>query len=222
MRFLRTWFYGVALTTLWLSGLPASGAEIFFNQAFTENVPVTSWTEIRDQGIIKQRFDYSCGAAAVATVLHHFYRFEVDEASIIDKIGLKDEFSFADLTRVMEEYALKTVAVALDFDHLQRMMLPGIVYLDFHGQGHFSVLRGISSSSVWLGDPSWGNIHMSPARFRGMWETRADEQAPGKILIALPPSRDLSSVDASFFGLAHAKRKKGYLQFIDPTRDWDR
>ena len=45
---------------------------------------------------------------------------------------------------------------------------------------------------------------------------------PGKILIALPHSRDLSSVDASFFGLAHAKRKKGYLPFIDPTRDWNR
>ena len=193
-----------------------------FNQAFTETVPVTSWTEIRDQGIIKQRFDYSCGSAAVATVLHHFYRLEVDEATIIDKIGLKDEFSFADLARVMEEYALKAVAVALDFAHLQQMTMPAIVYLDFHGEGHFSVLRGISSSSVWLGDPAWGNIHMSPARFRGMWETRDDEQAPGKILIALPHSRDLSSVDASFFGLAHAGRKKGYLQFIDPTRDWNR
>lgn len=183
---------------------------------------MTSWTEIRDQGIIKQRFDYSCGAAAVATVLHHFYQLNVDEAIIIDKIGLKDEFSFADLARVMEEYALKAVAVALDFDHLQRMMMPAIVYLDFHGEGHFSVLRGIGASSVWLGDPSWGNIHMSPARFRGMWETRDDGHAPGKILIALPHSRDLSSVDASFFGLAHAKRKKGYLRFIDPTRDWNR
>ena len=202
--------------------LKASAAEIFFNQAFTESVPVDSWTEIRDQGIIKQRFDYSCGSATVATVLRHFYRLEVDEVTIIDKIGLKDEFSFADLARVMEEYALKAVAVALDFGHLQRMTMPAIVYLDFHGQGHFSVLRGISSSSVWLGDPAWGNIHMSPDRFRGMWETRDDEQAPGKILIALPHSRDLSSVDASFFGLAHAKRKKGYLQFIDPTRDWNR
>ena len=63
---------------------------------------------------------------------------------------------------------------------------------------------------------------MSPARFRGMWETRDDGHAPGKILIALPHSRDLSLVDASFFGLAHAKRKKGYLRLIDPTRDWNR
>ena len=57
-------------------------------------------------------------------VLHHFYRLEVDEATIIDKIGLKNECSFADLARVMEEYSLK--AVALNFDHLQRMMLPAI------------------------------------------------------------------------------------------------
>ena len=222
MLFPRTCLYWLTpLVLLWLA-FPASAAEVFFNQAFMESVPVTSWTEIRDQGIIKQRFDYSCGSAAVATVLHHFYRLEVDEATIIDKIGLKDEFSFADLARVMEEYALKAVAVALDFDHLQRMTMPAIVYLDFHGQGHFSVLRGINSSSVWLGDPSWGNIHMSPDRFRGMWETRDDEQAPGEILIALPHSRDLSSVDASFFGLGHAKRKRGYLQVIDPTRDWNR
>ena len=89
---------------------------------------------------MKQRFDYSCGAVAVATVLHHFYRLEVDEATIIDKIGLKDEFSFADLARVMAEYALK--AVALDFDHLQRMMVPAIVYLDFYGEGIFRVYAG--------------------------------------------------------------------------------
>ena len=222
MLFPRMWLYWVAPFVLIWPGLPASGAELFFNQAFTESVPVTSWTAIRDQGIIKQRFDYSCGAAAVPTVLHHFYRLEVDEATIIDKIGLKDEFSFADLARVMEEYSLKAVAVALDFDHLQRIAMPAIVYPDFHGEGHFSVLRGISASSVWLGDPSWGNIHMSPDRFRGTWETRDDEQAPGKILIALPPSHDLSSVDASFFGLGRAKRRKGHLQFIDPTRDWDR
>lgn len=221
MHFPKIWFYWFALIALWRPGFPASAAELFFNQAFIETVPVTSWTEIRDQGIIKQRFDYSCGAAALATVLRHFYGLEVDEATIIDKIGLKDEFSFADLDRVIEEYALKAVAVALDFDHLQRMTFPAIVYLDFHGEGHFSVLRGISASSVWLGDPSWGNIHITPDRFRGMWETRDDAQAPGKILIALPHSRDLSSVDASFFGLTHAKRKKGYLQFIDPTRDWN-
>ena len=222
MLFPRTCLYWLIPLALLCLGLPASAAELFFNQAFTESVPVTSWTEIRDQGIIKQRFDYSCGSAAVATLLHYFYQLDVDEATIIDKIGLKDEFSFADLARVMEEYALKAVAVALDFDHLQRITMPAIVYLDFHGQGHFSVLRGISASSVWLGDPSWGNIHMSPSRFRGMWETRDDNQTPGKILIALPHSRDLSSVDASFFGLAHARRKNGYLQFIDPTRDWNR
>ncbi len=49
----------------------------------------------------------------MATVLHHFYRLEVDEVTIIDKIGLKDEFSFADLARVMEEYALKAVEAGL-------------------------------------------------------------------------------------------------------------
>ena len=63
MPFPRTWFYWVIpFAFLWL-WLPASAAEIPFNQAFTETVPVTSWTEIRDQGIIKQRFDYSCGAS---------------------------------------------------------------------------------------------------------------------------------------------------------------
>ncbi len=72
MLFPRTWLYWVAPFALIWPGLPASAAELFFNQAFTESVPVNSWTEIRDQGIIKQRFDYSCGSAAVATVLHRF------------------------------------------------------------------------------------------------------------------------------------------------------
>lgn len=77
MLFPRTWLYWVAFIALLWVGLPASVAEIPFNQAFTETVPVTSWTEIRDEGIIKQRFAYSCGPVPLTLALSRLGEREI-------------------------------------------------------------------------------------------------------------------------------------------------
>ncbi len=34
-------------------------------------VPLKSMKDLRDQKLVKQRFDYSCGAAALATILRY-------------------------------------------------------------------------------------------------------------------------------------------------------
>ncbi|MCY2984287.1 MAG: peptidase C39, partial [Planctomycetota bacterium] len=35
--------------------------------------PVVSWTAIRDQNVVLQQKDFSCGAAALATVLRYYW-----------------------------------------------------------------------------------------------------------------------------------------------------
>ena len=44
-------------------------------------VNVVSWQEQRDVQVVKQDRDFSCGAAAVATVLTYFYGMSVSETT---------------------------------------------------------------------------------------------------------------------------------------------
>ena len=41
------------------------------------SIGVTSWKALRDFRVVKQEFDYSCGAASVATLLNGFYGLDV-------------------------------------------------------------------------------------------------------------------------------------------------
>src|SRR5262249_10905085 len=47
------------------------------------NKPITSWRDIRRQHVVMQALDFSCGAAALATVLRYGFAEEVNETEII-------------------------------------------------------------------------------------------------------------------------------------------
>src|SRR5690554_4716261 len=48
-------------------------------------VPVASLAALKYANLVRQRFDYSCGAAALATLLTYGYGHTVGEMDIIDK-----------------------------------------------------------------------------------------------------------------------------------------
>src|SRR5688500_15238814 len=43
----------------------------------------TTWKEILERHVVMQRYDYSCGAAAMATLLNHYFEDEVSEREIL-------------------------------------------------------------------------------------------------------------------------------------------
>ena len=73
----------------------------------TVNFQRKSIVDLRFINVVRQQFDLSCGAAAVATLLSHFYGDAVDEKTVIDeaiKTGdkekiEKDGFSMLELKR---------------------------------------------------------------------------------------------------------------------------
>src|SRR4051794_9358410 len=42
-----------------------------------------SWKDIRDHNVVMQRFDYSCGAAAMATLMNYYFGDQVTEADVL-------------------------------------------------------------------------------------------------------------------------------------------
>ena len=107
--------------------------------------------------------------------------------------------SFEDMQRALITFGFKAQGFAASWEQLTKLRMPVIVYLKYRRDDHFSVLRGINANSVWLADPSLGNITFSREQFLNLWETRADDKQQsalrGKFLAVLPlqPNRYPSS-----------------------------
>ncbi len=185
----------VALLALTIA-LPAGAAQID-SGGRSDFIPVRSWSEIRQKGVVKQQFDYSCGAAALATLLTHYYGVMINEKEIIERIGLKEKFSFADLARVADGLGFKAAGLVLDYSSLLRIRLPAIVHLTHWEDGHFAVLTGIDEHGVRLADPSWGKRFLRREKFKKLWNPDTKQ---GKILVVLPVAATRVALNSKYFG----------------------
>lgn len=213
------WAVLVGAALLAVSGAGASAAPsirdlLAAETALDSGISIRSWTEIRDARIVKQRFDTSCGAASLATILGVYYGEETDEADLMDIMGLKGAYSFADLAYAAEELGYKATPVFAHFDTLRRLRVPVILFVDDNGRGHFTVLRGTDGESVWLGDPAWGNVYLSRADFERRWKQTGSGLGAGFALVVLKSGQ---SVDEAFFGLSNAERRRFFVRVPEPA-----
>ena len=158
-------------------------------------IQVKSWKQLRDQGIEKQDLDYSCGSAAVATILRAYYGVEVYERDIlkeVEKLGNDGAASFSDLQKAVQTFGFKATGISTDFDTLKTIKIPALLYLKYRDQDHFSVLRGISDSHVLLADSSWGNRTFTVHQFSKLW---LDDTLKGKVLVIVPDKEVSQNVD---------------------------
>ena len=157
--------------------------------------------QLRDQYVLRQQFDYSCGAAALATLMTYYFGDETSERNILDllKVGLtpdelavkkKRGFSLLDLRRVAQTKGYQAAGFKLTYAQLKRLSTPVIVFLQPFDYKHFAVLRGIDRDRVFLADPSRGNLRMSMGRFLGEWNGITfiiDKAREGKMMTGLHP-----------------------------------
>ena len=164
------------------------------------SIGVISWKALRDFRVVKQEFDYSCGAASVATLLNGFYGLDVTEADILRSIEKDAAASFENLAKAVVPYGFKSGGLVVSFDDLKKLSIPVIAYLNYKGQDHFTVLRGVSKQgNVAIGDPSWGNRRFRPHQFKKLWETVDNNGTPqGKILLIIPQHVQTTFMDKTF------------------------
>jgi uncharacterized protein len=161
---------------------PAGGGEVFFNfsDSLRLNKKIASWKEIRDQGIIKQKYDYSCGSGALATLMNLGFGEAVKEEDIIDLIVedkspeelaeiIQKGYSLLDLKKAAEKRGYVTSLVQLQIHHLYKLQGPVLIYFEPDGEKHFTVLKKVTGTKVYLADPAGGNVRISLFRFRQEW-----------------------------------------------------
>jgi uncharacterized protein len=139
-----------------------------------------SLKEIRDRYVVKQQFDYSCGAAALATLLTYYFGDPTSEQDVLkllmsqlpkDDQLLKAQrgFSLLDLKHIAEAKGYRAAGFKLTIEQLMQLAAPVVVFVQPLGYPHFAVLRGIDRGRVFLADPSRGRLRMSISRFLGEW-----------------------------------------------------
>ena len=139
-----------------------------------------SMQEIRQARTVRQRWDYSGGSAALATILTHHYGDKTSEAVVITsilrasnpaRIRGRGGFSLLDLKRFVESRGYKGRAFAnLSLNELTGLRLPAIVPLQNRDLEHFAVFRGVRGNRVVMSDPAFGTVTMQIPRFVDTWK----------------------------------------------------
>lgn len=141
---------------------------------------VTSLKEARFKTTVRQRYDFSCGSAATATLLTYQYGHRVSEADVFSKMYTKGDkakiraegFSLLDMRRYLQSEGFVADGFDLPLDKLFEEGLPAIVLLNDNGYRHFVVVKGMREGRVLLGDPARGTRAMSRQRFEKLWDNR--------------------------------------------------
>ncbi len=141
---------------------------------------VRSLQEIRQEKVVRQKWDLSCGSAALSTLLSYYLKTPTPETEIIvwilhrtDPVKIQScgGFSLLDLKRFAQARGFTAEGYAdLSLDDLAGMHQPAIVPVRVKGFDHFVVFRGISQDRVILADPAFGNLTESKAQFLKAWK----------------------------------------------------
>jgi predicted double-glycine peptidase len=140
-------------------------------------LPVTSLKEIRFKSTLRQQYDFSCGSAAIATLLTHQYGYPISEQAVFQEMYARGDqkkiqregFSLLDMKRYLEAQGFAADGFAQPLEKLASAQLPAIVLINDKGYHHFVVVKGMRDGRVLLGDPATGTRAISRKHFESIW-----------------------------------------------------
>jgi predicted double-glycine peptidase len=159
---------------------------------------------------VRQAFDFSCGAAALATMLTYYWGMPTTEIDVMNVLRsrypgqdwntLQDRgFSFDDLIWAAKRLGFEAQGAEIAADQLAKLDGPVIVHLDLGKFQHFSVVRAAKVGHVFLSDPVVGRVTMSLGEFEKQYT--GDALAVWKDGAALPKAailgRPIAPLDPS-------------------------
>ena len=136
-------------------------------------VAVASVKELRFRATVRQRYDFSCGSAALATLLTHHYGAPVGEDAVFEEMYARGDaakirqagFSLLDLKLYLAAHGYDADGFEAPLERLAEAGVPAIVLVKENGYTHFVVVKGLRGPRVLIGDPAGGTRVVSTARF---------------------------------------------------------
>jgi predicted double-glycine peptidase len=137
-----------------------------------------SVVDLRFVNVVRQRFDLSCGAAAVATLLTYFYGDKADEQEVIqqaiklgDKAKIeKDGFSMLELKQVGERKGYVVQGFKINKpEAIAELKIPFLTLINNRGYNHFVIVKGTRDGIVYIADSAFGNRSVPIEQFKNEW-----------------------------------------------------
>ena len=153
----------------------------FENTSFyvSEDAIVEPFSEIKYRNIVRQAYDYSCGSAALTTVLQHYLGRNFQERQVMEgllhygeneRIVERRGFSMLDMKRLVTALGFPAGGFKAELQDLIELDHPAIVPIHYSGFKHFVVVKTVKDGRVFIADPSKGNITFTLARFEEKWD----------------------------------------------------
>jgi len=175
------------------------------------SVNVMSWWQIPFRTVVRQRYDFSCGSAALATLLTYHYGHPMNERQSFaamwkagDQAAIRKQgFSLLDMKTYRGTIGYRAEGFRLNVKDLPKIRRPLVLLLDLRGFKHFVVLKGVAGDQVLVGDPMLGLTKYPMPEFSRYWNgvALAIMRSPGNVA----PGFNLAS-DWQYRGLPAQKR----------------
>ncbi|RBQ27750.1 MULTISPECIES: C39 family peptidase [Arcobacteraceae] len=143
---------------------------------------VKSFLELKYVDVIKQTYEESCGASALAT-LFNLYGYESTEEGLLDDFNTTDIVTFSDLQRVALNNHFNAKGYKISKEVFEDINVPVIArILRKMDYPHFVVVQNINQNTIMILDPNAGKFVISKREFYSYW---IDKES-NFILVVLP------------------------------------
>lgn len=149
----------------------------FSSTANSFNVEVRSMQELRFLETVRQGFDFSCGSAALATLLSFHYERPTTEFEVFESMWesgdkekiQKDGFSMLDMKRYLQQKGLRADGYKIPAARIAKVGVAGLILLAKLETPHFVVVIGAENGELLLSDPARGIWNMSVEEVERLW-----------------------------------------------------
>ncbi|WP_192035723.1 C39 family peptidase [Halomonas sp. YLGW01] len=168
----------VISVTLGLSAQPAAAGPVTIANPFGSfQVKAESLNELRWENVVRQQYDFSCGSAAVATLLTYHYERPTTEAAVFESMIQKGDvekiriygFSMLDMKQYLDSRGLDSDGFRVKLEDFINIGLPAITLINTGGYKHFVVIKGMDDGNVLVGDPAVGTVVVPKEHFETLW-----------------------------------------------------
>lgn len=133
----------------------------------------------RFRNVTRQAYDYSCGSAALTTILDYYLGKNFQERQVMEgllsygeteKIIQRRGFSLLDMKRFVGALGYASGGFKAELSDLRELEHPAIAPIEYAGFKHFVVIKAIHKERVFVADPALGNISFAIGRFEEIWQ----------------------------------------------------
>jgi uncharacterized protein len=174
-------FMFAVTSCLLANGAVAKAGQIYLNGlalgAGAATVQVQSFQARKFSTTVHQEYDFSCGSAALATLITFTYHRPTTESAVFasmfengDQPAIRQYgFSLLDMKNYLARIGLPSGGFRAPLSKLVDVQIPAIVLINEHGYRHFVVMRGVRDGKVLLADPAVGLRTESIPEFQKEW-----------------------------------------------------